>query len=123
MSRTVITPTTLGPNAGTAPVATTIDASLVTAGVAIAAAGLSGKVLIRVTNTHSSPHDVTVAAGDDPPAFETVALAVTVPATTGVRYIGPLESARAIQDDGTIHLDLDTGHVGALEVYAWPTGY
>lgn len=123
MPRTSITPTLFGANAGTTPVATTIDGTLVTAGVSIAARHNGGKLLIRITNTHGADHIATIPAGDDPPAFQSAAIAVSVPATTGVRYIGPLDSAKVAQDDGTVYVDFVTNHAGVIEVYELPQGY
>ncbi|MDY7102125.1 MAG: hypothetical protein S0880_13140 [Actinomycetota bacterium] len=122
MPRTSVTPTDLNANAGTDIDATTIDSTLVTNGVAIADAGASDRIVMRVTNTHGSPHDVTIVAGDYPPAIGAGLgdVAVTVAATSGDTWIGPLESGRFLQSDGTIHVDLDTGHVGALDVIKLP---
>lgn len=124
MPRTAITPTRLTGNAATTPVATTIDASLVSAGVnVLLPVGSTDKLLIRVANTNGSDRVITLAAGANPPAWETAALAVTVPATTGVRLIGPLDSARFLQADGTLNIDLAASFAGTLEIYMQPQGY
>jgi hypothetical protein len=124
MARTSITPTALAGNSETAVVATTIDAALVTAGISVAAGGL-GALVIRVANTNGSDRVITVKAGDDPPGHQASAgdLAVTVAATTGVKFIGPLETARFLQDDGTIHIDLAASFAGTIEIYSFPKGY
>lgn len=122
MPRTTVTPTALTTNAATAPASTTIDATLVTNGVAIANGDQADRFVLRVTNTHGSPHDVTVAAGDSPPAWAAGQgdVAFTVAATSGVQWFGPIETGRFLQSDGTIHLDLDTAHAGALDVLLLP---
>jgi hypothetical protein len=124
MARTSITPTALSPTAETAPVSTTIDATLVTNGISVAAGGL-GALVIRVANTNGSDRVITVKAGDDPPAHQAPIgdLAVTVAATSGVELIGPLETARFLQDDGTIHIDLAASFAGSIEIYSFPKGY
>lgn len=124
MPRTSITPTALTPTAGLTPVATTVDATLVTNGVSVAAAGL-GALVIRAANTNGSDRVMTIKAGDDPPAHQTPVgdLAVTVPATTGVKLVGPLETARFLQDDGTINIDFAASFAGTLEIYSVPKGF
>lgn len=125
MARTTITPTALTANAATAVAATTIDATLVSNGISVASVAAGGSLIIRVTNTHGSDHDVTIKAGDNPPAFQAPLgdLAVTVVATSGVKFIGPFETARFLQDDGTINIDLASGHTGVIEIYSMPKGY
>ena len=123
MARTVITPTPLAPNAKTDVVATTINSGLVTAGVSITP--LTGSFFMRVTNTAGAAHPVIIRAGAYPPGALASQgdLTVTVALTSGVEYIGPFETARFAQADGSINVDLDTGHTGALEVYSIPKGY
>src|SRR5687768_718167 len=119
MARTAIVPRALVANGNLtgATGATTIDSTLVTNGVVVAAAHPE-RTLIRVTNTEGSTNTVTVNAGDNPPAYAagSGALVVTVAATSGIQYIGPFESGRFLQSDGTIEVDFESGMTGAIDV-------
>lgn len=123
MPRTAIVPRALVANGSldgaTGP--TTIDATLVTNGVVVASVEPE-RTLIRVTNTEGSTNVVTVRKGDNPPALAAGQgdLAVTVAATTGVRYIGPLESGKYLQNDGTLEIDFETGMTGAIDILLIP---
>ncbi len=123
MARTAVVPRALVANGNLngATGATTIDSTLVTNGVVVTSAHPE-RTLIRVTNTEGSTNTVTVNAGDNPPALAAGggALVVTVAATTGVRYIGPFESGRFLQSDGTIEIDFESGMTGAIDVLLLP---
>ncbi len=123
MPRTAVVPRALVANGGLngATGATTIDATLVTNGVVVNSAEPE-RTLIRVTNTEGSTNTVTVNAGDNPPALAAGAgnLVVTVAATTGVQYIGPLESGRFLQGDGTLEIDFESGMTGAIDILLLP---
>lgn len=75
--------------------------------------------LLRVANT-GAEQDITIKAGDNPPALAAGQgdLVVTVPATTGVRFIGPFESGRFIQSDGSMLIEAETvdGTITALRI-------
>ena len=75
--------------------------------------GAMGRLLIEVTEDNVRALTVTVLHGDNPPAVREVLgdLAVAVAQNT-TRVIGPLESARFMQDDGTIQVTF-TGTGGA----------
>ena len=72
-------------------------------------------LFLRLTNTDGSPHDVTIGAGDNPPAFRAGIgdLTITVAATSGDVII-PLESARVVQSTGYVHVDFATSHAGTI---------
>lgn len=80
--------------------------------------------IIRVTNTHSSAHSVSVLAGGlSAPGSHEADLTVSVAATTGVRWIGPFESASYLQPDGTILVDVaDAAHTGKITAFRMPRG-
>lgn len=123
MARTAIVPRALAKNSnliGTTGT-TTIDSTLVTNGVTIANAKPE-RLLLRVTNTEASTNTVTVKAGDNPPALRAGQgdLVVTLAASTGVQFIGPLESDKYLQDDGSLSIDLETGMTGAIDALYWP---
>jgi hypothetical protein len=117
MARTAIPITALAANAGVNTGAgTAVD---VANGHAIAAASETDRLLLRVTNTSGSIRVVTVKAGS---RFRAGVgdLTVSVPATTGDMLIGPLESARFVQADGGVDVDLAAGHTGAVWAFRLP---
>ncbi|GAA3854229.1 hypothetical protein GCM10023084_05530 [Streptomyces lacrimifluminis] len=65
--------------------------------------------VLRVVNT-GVQQVITVKAGDNPPALAAGQgdLAVTVAATTGVQFIGPFESGRFVQSDGSMMIEAAT---------------
>lgn len=123
MPRTSVTPRALvangSLNGATGPV--TIDSTLVTNGVTIASAEPE-RTVIRVTNTEASTNTVTLKAGDNPPALAAGQgdLVSTLAATTGVAYLGPFESGRFLQADGSLEIDFETGMTGAIDVLQLP---
>jgi len=106
-------------NGATGP--TTVDATLVTNGVVIEDA-VPELTVIRTTHTDAAAHDLIVRAGDNPPALAAGQgdLTVEVAATSGVRYFGPFESGRFLQNDGSMHVDFETGYAGTIDVLRIP---
>jgi hypothetical protein len=82
----------------------------------------SERTLIRVTNTHGSVHPVVLKAGTYPPAIASGQgdLSVSVPATTGVAWIGPVESGRFLQNDGSLLIDVEAAHTGTITAFKIP---
>lgn len=118
MARDAVAITNLSLNTGVDTVTgTTINAAN---DLIIAAAGDSERLLIEVTNSHTDPHDVTLVAGSNPPAFRAgLGDAVyEVGASESAFFI--VESARFAQSDGSIHIDLETGHTGVAKAYRLP---
>ncbi|MFI0939149.1 hypothetical protein [Streptomyces sp. NPDC021020] len=105
------------------PAGTTIDATNDhSIGVAVTH---PEELLIRVTNTAGSDHVVTVKAGGPyPPAWRGGQgdLTVTVPATTGVAWIGPLSSSRFLQAGNVLNVDIESGHTGKITAFKVPRG-
>jgi hypothetical protein len=104
---TAITVTALTPNgAGVAPpTADVLDTGTDAVTLAAAVGGQSELILLEVTNNAASAVNltVTVNAGDNPPAQRAgLGSLATVLAQNAVKLIGPLESARFIQDDGSL---------------------
>ena len=135
MTRTAVTPTVLTGNGSIdIPAGTTINSGLVSAGVniplasgAIPSAPGARDTFLYVTNTAGADKTVTVKAGvgggsTAGPAFRSGLgdLAVTCKTATGGCIIGPLESARFAQLDGSINVDLGSGLTGALTVFQVP---
>lgn len=123
MARTAVVPRALTKNSGLngATGATTIDSTLVTNGVTIANARPE-RLLLRVANTEGSTNTVTVKAGANPPALRAGGgdLVTTVAATSGVQFIGPLESDKYLQADGSLSIDFETGMTGSIDALYWP---
>jgi hypothetical protein len=123
MARTAITPRALVRNGNLtgATGATTVDATLVTNGVVIANARPE-QMLIRTTHTDGTAHDIIIRSGDSPPSLRAGQgdLTLEVAATTGVQYLGPFESDKYLQDDGSMHIDFETGYVGTIDVLTIP---
>lgn len=113
MARTAVTVTDLtGATSVANPAGTTADA---TNGHVIT--GTRPEVLLlRVNNTAGGAKNVIVKAGAFPIAESSGQgdLTVSVPATTGSVLVGPLESARFLQNDGTLNVDLEAGFTGTV---------
>lgn len=75
--------------------------------------------VLRVANT-GVEQEITIKAGDHPPALAAGQgdLVVTVAATTGVQFIGPFESGRFVQSDGSMLIEAETtgATIAALRV-------
>lgn len=121
MANTAITGTVLGLNSATAdPAGTAIVAANTHV---ITPTGPSSKLAIRLTNTTASEKIITILAGDNPPADAAGQgdLAITFAAgdsTPVVKWV-VIESARFIQDDGTVHITVasaTTGFIAAVEL-------
>lgn len=135
MARTSVTPVALvGNGVIDIPAGTTINSTLVTNGVniplassAIPSAPAARDTFLYVTNTAGSDKAVTVRAGvgggsTPGPAFRSGMgdLVVTAHTASGGGLIGPLESARFAQLDGSINVDFATGLTGVLTVFQVP---
>ena len=104
-----ITVTALSANSATSlPTAQTIDTDGV---VPIAVGGAMDRLILEVVNGDDAALTVTVKAGDNPPSPLAADLAVSLAASgggaTASRMIGPFESARFLQDDGSVNVEFD----------------
>lgn len=124
MARTALTVTTLTANAAVADV-------LASAGVAIDATNHHAltvakpldSYIIRINNTTAGTKAATIKAGDNPPADAAGQGDLSVSCTNGqVKFVGPLESARFLQNDGTLNIDIETGMTGFIQVFRVPRG-
>lgn len=125
MARTAVNVTTLSTTAaGTAEAAgTSIDAT--NSHVVTLGATPLEEVVIRAVNTTASTKTLTVKAGDSPPADAAGQGDLVVSFTAGnvtpvVKYIGPLSSARYLQNDGTLNIDVAASMTGTIEAYVIP---
>ena len=75
-------------------------------------------LVLRVKNTTAGALNAIVRAGVQPlaPSSGQGDLTVSV-AASGTVWIGPLESARFLQNDGSISLDLQTGFAGNVTAF------
>ena len=82
------------------------------------------KVLLEVWHTTASEKELTVKAGDNPPAVATglgdEVVACAAGDSTPTFYVLPLDSSRFIQDDGTILIDIEAAMTGFIRAYAMP---
>ena len=78
--------------------------------------------VFRFTNTNGTDRVATFVVGDNPPAASAGQgnLDVTVPATSGDMTVAGLESARFLQSDGTVHIDLAVSFAGAVRAFRVP---
>jgi len=78
--------------------------------------------VFRFTNTNGTERVATIVAGDSPPALSAGQgnLDITVPATTGDMTVAGLESARFLQSDGTVHIDLAASFAGKVRAVRVP---
>lgn len=82
--------------------------------------GVNPEVLVlRVRNTSAGAVNAIIRAGALPLAESSGQgdLTVSVPATTGSVLLGPFESARFKQSDGSISLDLAAGFAGNVTAF------
>ena len=114
MARTAVTLASISRTGGTTPAGTTADPTndhvVDLGGVPLE------EVIFRFTNTNGSDRVATIVAGDNPPASAAGQgnLDITVPATTGDMTVGGLESARFVQNDGTVNIDLAASFAGTV---------
>lgn len=76
-------------------------------------------IVLEFANTNGSDRVASIVAGDNPPAAAAGLgnLDITVPATTGVMHVMNLESARFLQSDGTLSIDLAASFAGTVTAY------
>lgn len=100
---------------------TTIDATLVTNGLAVTGAfGKKGSLVLHVKNTAVAAKTVTVRKGAGQAAAGNAEIVKSVAATTGDRLIVLAEPARYQQANGDVNVDFETGMTGSIAVYRVP---
>jgi hypothetical protein len=120
MPRDTLSLTSVSASAGTS---TGAGLTIAPANGAVITASNTSRILFRVTNTNGTDRTITIKAGDNPPAFRAGLgdLAMVIPATSG-DVVFSVESARHLQDDGTILIDFETSMAGKLWAFSLPTG-
>jgi len=96
--------------------------NLALASETIPAANGSEDVILYVTNTAAATHTVTVRAGVGGGATAGAAMRSglgdfttgNLTASTGAAFIGPFDSMRFAQSDGSINIDFDAGFTGKI---------
>lgn len=73
----------------------------------ISAGGRTDEVILRAVVTTGTTN-VIVKAGDNPPALAAGQGDLTVACPVGTTFLGPFTSARFVQDDGTINVNVAT---------------
>lgn len=117
MSRTVITPVSLPASGAVAEALVNVDQPN---GMTIPDVDME-KTVLRVSNTDASAHNLIVRAGNGFFPRATLGdISFTVPATSGVSYIGCLESARFLQSDGSVSIDFSSGFAGKIGAVLLP---
>ncbi|GLZ34886.1 hypothetical protein Lesp02_70730 [Lentzea sp. NBRC 105346] len=85
------------------------------------AAAKPERTMLRVNNTSGASKNVTIKAGTYPPAWAAGQgdLVVAVGATS-TQWIGPLESGRFLQSDGSLSIDLGASFTGTVTAFLAP---
>lgn len=127
MARTNLPLTNLVANGGlTDPAGTAIDQAngmnVAIPTTAIPSGPHLDKLVLRVANTAGGAKNTIVRAGANPPSFRASVgdLTVQVPATTGVKWLGPFEIARFMQADGSLNIDFESGATGTITAFMAP---
>lgn len=119
MARTAVTKhtfTALTTAGLTDPTPTTLDA---TNHHVIAAPAESELIVLKFKNTTATSKGITLKAGFGPQAG-VGDLAFSAIAQNAIRWYGPFPSARFLQADGTINIDVDSGATGEITAYVLP---
>lgn len=79
------------------------------------------KTLLRVVTAAGGGGDITVVAGDYPPALASGQgdLVVTLGAEE-TNWLGPFESGRFMRGDGRLHIDFESGADGTITAFRVP---
>lgn len=117
MARTAVAYSDLTPNADTDD----------PAGTALNAGASNGHVIndafpeLTVLRVEASAGgDITIKAGDYPPALAAGQGDLVVAVGIETRWIGPFESGRFIRSDGTMLIDVETGAAGTITAFRVP---
>lgn len=122
MARTALTALTSAADSGTTLTSVSLDA---TNSHVFTPTQPLGEYVLVVTNTTASTKTITIKAGDNPPADASGVGDLTVSFGAGdstpvVKTIGPLSSARFIQNDGTVNVDVAASMTGTITLLRVP---
>lgn len=83
-------------------------------------------IVLHVYHTTASEKDITIVAGDSPPAVAAgqgdIVEAFAAGDSTPVQKMIVVESGRFMQSDGTIHIDIESAMTGTIFAYRIPKG-
>lgn len=83
-------------------------------------------IVLHVYHTTASEKDITIKAGDSPPALAAgqgdIVEAFAAGDSTPVQKFICLESGRFLQSDGTVQVDIESGMTGYIFAYRVPKG-
>ena len=117
MARTAITPSVFTPNAKFAnPAGTTVDP---TNGHIVSGVPLE-ELVLYVDATFAGAKDYTVVAGANPPALSAGQGNLVISLNAEKAWIGPFESARFIQADGSLWLNVAASATGTVTAFRMP---
>lgn len=128
MARTSLPITTLTAAGAAAPAGTAIDQAngmvISTTQTGFPAARTGSRLILEVFNTFAGIKTVIVRAGAKPPAQRSDLgdLTANIAASTGRTLIGPLDTSRFAQADGSINVDFGSGTTGTVNAYLLPVG-
>jgi uncharacterized protein YigA (DUF484 family) len=107
MARVNLVPTALVPNGSVVDPAGTASVAGAGNGFVISAANNTGTLYLRATNATGGAVILTLLAGSQPSAISSGQgnLTASVAATTGVTWVGPFDSSRFQQSDGTLLIE------------------
>jgi hypothetical protein len=117
MARITVPRATLSINGGTVSAGTALGTA---DGHVIASAAKHARMVVHIDNTGTVVGTATIKAGDNPPAFRTGMgdLAIAIAASTASFFC--IESARHLQSDGTIEIDVAAFLSGTIAAYELP---
>lgn len=78
------------------------------------------ELLILDVTVATAETDITIKAGDYPPAIAASAGDYVAACPVGVTKIGPFESGRFLQSDGTLHIDVETAANVTMRAFRVP---
>lgn len=117
MARTAVTVTELTANSSTAnPAGDAVDP---TNGHIVSGVPLE-ELFLEINSTFAGAKTFTVKAGANPPAEMAGQGDLAVSLNAAVGRIGPLTSARFIQADGSVWLDVEAGATGTVKAFHLP---
>jgi hypothetical protein len=119
MPRTSVALTALTLNDGVVSGATAVDP---TNGHTIPVGGETSNIVLEVNNTAGASKNVTIKAGNNPPALRSGIGDKVIAVTNGTRKLITVESARFVQADGAIYVDLEAAITGTIAAYQIPAG-
>lgn len=118
MARTALTALSIPLNTATAETSAALDA---TNSHVFTPLDRLDKYLLRITNTTASTKAVTIKAGDNPPADAAgqgdLSVSLTAGDSTPTTKLCVLDSARFIQNDGTINIDVAAAMTGTITIF------